>query len=108
MKSPRRGYGRADTARGRNSSRAHQTPLGDAARTCLPAARDRAQAVAGSIRTSGRVLDGVAILLEAADRQLGMIAAVAESFTDQRDGSRVKHDIEELLSQRIFGLARGY
>ena len=52
--------------------------------------------------------DGGAILLKAADRQMGMIAAMAESFTDQRAGSRVKHDIEELLSQRIFGLACGY
>ena len=52
--------------------------------------------------------DGGAILLKAADRQMGMIAAMAESFTDQRDGARVKHDIEELLSQRIFGLACGY
>ena len=39
--------------------------------------------------------DGGAILLKVADRQMGMIAAMAESFTDQRDGSRVKHDIEK-------------
>jgi hypothetical protein len=52
--------------------------------------------------------DGGAILLKAADRRMGMIAAMAESFADQRDGARVKHDIEELLSQRIFGLACGY
>ena len=31
--------------------------------------------------------DGGAILLKAADRQVGMIAAMAESFTDQRAGA---------------------
>lgn len=52
--------------------------------------------------------DGGAILLKAADRRMGMISSIAESLTDRRDGSRVKHEIEELLSQRIFGIACGY
>ncbi len=52
--------------------------------------------------------DGGAILLKAADRRLGMISSMAASFTDRRDGSRVKHEVEELLSQRIFGIACGY
>ena len=52
--------------------------------------------------------DGGAILLKAADRKMGMISSMAASFTDRRDGSRVKHEIEELLSQRIFGIACGY
>lgn len=52
--------------------------------------------------------DGGAILLKAADRRLKMISAMAASFADQRDGSRVKHEVEELLSQRIFGIACGY
>ena len=52
--------------------------------------------------------DGGAILLKAADRRLKMISSMAASFADQRDGSRVKHEVEELLSQRIFGIACGY
>jgi len=52
--------------------------------------------------------DGGAILLKAADRRLKLISSMAASFRDQRDGSRVKHEIEELLSQRIFGIACGY
>ena len=52
--------------------------------------------------------DGGAILLKAADRRMGMIASIAESFTDRRDSSRVRHEIEEILSQRIFGIACGY
>ena len=56
----------------------------------------------------GTSSDGGAILLKAADRRLKMISSMAASFTDQRDGSRVKHEVEELLSQRIFGIACGY
>lgn len=52
--------------------------------------------------------DGGAILLKAADRRLKMVSSMASSFTDQRDASRVKHEVEELLSQRIFGIACGY
>lgn len=52
--------------------------------------------------------DGGAILLKATDQRMGMIASMAESFADQRDASRVKHEVEELLSQRIFGIACGY
>ena len=52
--------------------------------------------------------DGGAILLKATDERIGMIASMAESFTDQRDASRVKHEVQELLSQRIFGIACGY
>lgn len=52
--------------------------------------------------------DGGAILLKAADRRMGMISSMAESFTDRRDSSRVRHEVEEILSQRIFGIACGY
>jgi hypothetical protein len=52
--------------------------------------------------------DGGAILLKAADSRTRMISAMAAAFTDRRDGSRVKHEVEELLSQRIFGIACGY
>jgi hypothetical protein len=52
--------------------------------------------------------DGGAILLKAADRRLGMISSMAAAFTDRRDGSRVKHEVHELLLQRTLGLACGY
>lgn len=52
--------------------------------------------------------DGGAVLLKAADRQMGMISSMAKSFTDRRDSSRVRHEVEEILSQRIFGIACGY
>ena len=52
--------------------------------------------------------DGGAILLKAVDKRIEMISSMAASFTDRRAGGRVKHEVEELLSQRIFGLACGY
>lgn len=52
--------------------------------------------------------DGGAILLKAIDKRMQMISSLAASFTDRRASGRVKHEVEELLSQRIFGLACGY
>lgn len=52
--------------------------------------------------------DGGGILLKAADERMGMISSMAAAFTDRREESRVKHEVEELLSQRIFGIACGY
>lgn len=52
--------------------------------------------------------DGGAILLKAADSRTRMISSMAAAFTGRRDGSRVKHEVEEIHSQRIFGIACGY
>lgn len=37
-----------------------------------------------------------------------MLSRAAECFSDYRDPGRVEHTIEELLRQRVFGLALGY
>ena len=52
--------------------------------------------------------DGGAILLKAVDRRMGLIASLTTAVTDRRAAGRVRHGVEELLSQRIFGLACGY
>lgn len=52
--------------------------------------------------------DGGAILLKAADRRLGLTEALAECVIDQRQPGKVEHAIEELLRQRVYGLACGY
>ena len=52
--------------------------------------------------------DGGALLLRAADRRIGLLERVARCFTDARDPERVEHALEELLAQRIYGLALGY
>jgi hypothetical protein len=52
--------------------------------------------------------DGGALLLREADHRLGMSRALAECFDDQRDARFVDHQLQQLLAQRIEGLALGY
>jgi hypothetical protein len=52
--------------------------------------------------------DGGAILLKAADRRMQLTEALAACLKDERQPGKVDHAIEELLAQRIFGIACGY
>jgi len=52
--------------------------------------------------------DGGAVLLWEVDRIRGTVARFAQCFVDARDPDRIEHTVEELLRQRIFGLALGY
>ena len=59
--------------------------------------------------TAGRVsTDGGALLLRQADRKIGLLKRVASCFTDRRSPLLVEHQLGEMLSQRIYGLALGY
>jgi len=52
--------------------------------------------------------DGGALLLKAADRRLGLTEALSDCLVDQRQVGKIDHELEELLRQRIFGIACGY
>ena len=52
--------------------------------------------------------DGGALLLREVDRQLGMLERFADCFDDHRAAEWVEHSVEDLLRQRVFGLALGY
>jgi hypothetical protein len=52
--------------------------------------------------------DGGAVLLKAADRALGLTAALAEVLDDPRSAPRVRQPWGDILAQRIFGIACGY
>src|SRR5258708_39204453 len=52
--------------------------------------------------------DGGALLLRQIDRGLGMSRALAQCFYDTRVQVFVDHSVEELLAQRLEGLALGY
>jgi hypothetical protein len=52
--------------------------------------------------------DGGAVVLAAADRRLGLIDRLAGCLEDPRDPAKRRHELRELLAQRIFGLACGY
>ena len=52
--------------------------------------------------------DGGAVLLKAADRALGLTAALAQALRDPRAATRVTHAWSGVLAQRVFGIACGY
>ena len=59
--------------------------------------------------TAGQVsTDGGALLLRQADRKIGLLKRVASCFIDRRSPLLVEHQLGEMLSQRIYGLALGY
>lgn len=52
--------------------------------------------------------DGGALLLKAADRRLGLIAALASRLSDPRMPSKITHAIGDVLAQRVFAIACGH
>ena len=52
--------------------------------------------------------NGGALLLRAADRRLGLTAAVARRLGDPRQRGKLRHGVADLLRQRVFGIALGY
>ncbi len=52
--------------------------------------------------------DGGVLLLKAADGRLGLIDAMSRAMADRRDPARVAHEIETLISQRVYALGCGY
>jgi hypothetical protein len=52
--------------------------------------------------------DGGALLLKAADRRLGLVAALTARLSDRRMPSKVTHAIGDLLAQRVFAIACGH
>jgi hypothetical protein len=52
--------------------------------------------------------DGGGLLLRETDRRLNLLPRLAECFLDARSPLLVEHTVEQLVSQRIYGLALGY
>jgi hypothetical protein len=52
--------------------------------------------------------DGGVLLLRETERLTGVIRQFAACFDDHRDPDRIEHTVEELVSQRVYGLALGY
>ncbi len=52
--------------------------------------------------------DGGALLLRRTDQRLNLLRRAAACFDDHRDPLLLKHPVEELLAQRVYGLALGY
>jgi hypothetical protein len=52
--------------------------------------------------------DGGAILLKAAERRLGLSSALAACLRDDREPGKVRHELSELITQRVMAIALGY
>ena len=59
--------------------------------------------------TGGEITsDAGLLLIRQIDQQYGLSKQIASCFTDHRAPSRVEHSIEEMVSQRLYGLVQGY
>ena len=52
--------------------------------------------------------DGGALLVQAADGTLDLTARVASCFVDHRNPARCEYSVQDLVAQRLYGLALGY
>jgi len=52
--------------------------------------------------------DGGGVLLGEVERRTGIVRQFAACFTDHRDPELVEHQVQELVAQRVYGLALGY
>lgn len=52
--------------------------------------------------------DGGSLLLKACDERLGLSAALSGCLRDGRQAGKVQHELQELLRQRLFGIACGH
>lgn len=59
--------------------------------------------------TAGRTsTDGGALVLRELAQRTGFFGRLAGCFVDHRDPKRIEHTVEEMVSQRVLGLACGY
>jgi len=52
--------------------------------------------------------DAGGLLLREVEKRTGIIAQFAACFRDHRRAERIEHRVEELVAQRVYGLALGY
>lgn len=52
--------------------------------------------------------DGGALLLRQVDRRIMLLPRLASCFNDFRSPERIEHGVEQMLAQRVYGLALGY
>src|SRR5882724_6222340 len=52
--------------------------------------------------------DGGGLLLREVEKRIGILRQFAACFTDYRNPDLIEHTVEELVAQRVYGLALGY
>jgi hypothetical protein len=64
--------------------------------------------VTGQFDGGQQTSDAGGLLLRGTDRRLKLLSRFGACFADGRDASRVEHPVEELVAQRVYGIALGY
>src|SRR5512138_1332076 len=49
--------------------------------------------------------DAGSLLLRQVDGRMKLTSALAQCFTDRRDGRLIDHKVQELIAQRLYGMA---
>jgi hypothetical protein len=66
------------------------------------------RAVVASFDGGALTSDAGALLLRQVDRKMGFLRRMAGCFTDFRSPWLTRHGVEQMLAQRVYGLALGY
>lgn len=66
------------------------------------------RAVVASFDGGALTSDAGALLLRQVDRRMGFLRRLANCFTDFRSPWLTQHGVEQMLAQRVYGLALGY
>jgi hypothetical protein len=64
--------------------------------------------VEGAFQGGEITSDGGGLLLSEVESLFGILRQFAACFTDHRNPDLIEHSVEELVSQRVYGLALGY
>lgn len=76
--------------------------------TLFPFEAHFSRQVVAQFEGSWLTTDGGSLLLRQADRKIGLLRRVTSCFKDYRQPERIEHRLEEMLAQRVYGLALGY
>lgn len=66
------------------------------------------RAVEGRFDGGSMTSDGGVMLLGEVDRKLGLLEAAARCIADPRNPLLIKHQVRDMLRQRVYGLAQGW
>jgi hypothetical protein len=64
--------------------------------------------VVGEFRGGTTTSDGGALLLRETDQKMNLLPRFSRCFLDGRNPVLIEHSVEQMLAQRVYGLALGY
>src|SRR5437660_1620528 len=71
-------------------------------------ARHFSRKVAADFQAGTITSHGGGLLLREVEQRINLIPRFAACFQDHRDQDQIEHELQEMIAQRIYGLALGY